>query len=264
MARPKSGWVAQNAEIITRLYLDENKSLQEIADQLQTNVQRVFRALKALSIKTRSKSEAQKNAIKTGRSTHPSAGKPLSDKNKKALSESIAKAWQNMSPEERTRRSEMAKKQYSEMSDRQREVLRYNAALAIREAGKNGSKLERFLLDALTGEGYNVVFHKKGAIINAELEIDILLPAKKIAIEVDGIFHTENVFGELGKVTSRDNQKNGLLLAAGYVVIRLENTKKTCSMHYQNKKLTQLLEAIKKIENEFPPKDQRLIFLKDY
>ena len=147
------------------------------------------------------------------------------------------------------------------MSDKKRQNLQHAAAVGVRKAAENGSKLERFLVDRLTALNYNVVTHKKGLIINENLEIDILLPSLRIAVEVDGVFHSENVFGDLGKVINKDNEKNGLLLAAGYVMIRLANTSKSDSQYYHNRKLEQLLTAIRKIEQEFPPQDRRLIYL---
>lgn len=261
MSRPKSGWVAEHADIIRKMYVEEDKSMQEIADVLKTNVQRVFRALKSLQIERRSRSEAQKNALKTGRTTHPTAGKPLSEENKKNLSEALAKAWANLSPEEYQKRQETSRKQYAKMSDKKKNNLRHAAAVGVLKAAKEGSKLEHFLVDGLTELGYNIVFHKKGAIINDKLEIDILIPSLKIAVEVDGIYHSENVFGDLAKVKNKDSEKNGLLLNNGYVMIRLSNTSKSDSQYYFNKKLNQLVTAIKAIEQEFPPADRRLIYL---
>lgn len=264
MSRPKSDWAETNKEELYRLYVTEENSIPQIAEKLGVNSQKVYRSLNELRIKTRSRSEAQAVALKHKRATHPTKDRgELSLETRTKLSESIAKSWANISEEEKQRRSEVGKKQYENLSEKKKRDLHYSAACAIRISSVAGSKLERFLVDKLAGLSYNVVSHRKGYIINENLEIDILLPAQKIAIEVDGVFHSENVFGELGKVIHRDEQKNGLLLAAGYVVIRLENTSKSCSLHYKNKKLAQLLECIQKIEKEFPPLDFRLIRLTD-
>lgn len=263
MSRPKSGFLAEHGDRIRIMYVEENKSMQEIADELKTNVQRIYRSLASLRIKTRSKSEAQKNALSQKRATHPTLGKKLSDEQKQNLSKSIAEAWANLSEEEYQKRVQQSKDQYAKMSKTKKDKLQKAATKGILKAAKEGSKLERFLLDKLTESGYNVVFHKKGYIINDKLEIDLLLPAQKIAIEVDGVYHSEDIFGDLAKVINKDNEKNGLLLNEGYVVIRLSNTTGSDSAHYFRRKFEQLLEVIKKIEDVFPPQDKRLIKLEE-
>ncbi len=248
------------------MYVIEEKSIPEINEYflsigVSSNTQKIWRTLKTLRVERRTPSESQKLALSNSRATHPTKGKPLSEANKKNLSEALGKRWASISDEERTRRAEKSKEHYNSLSDRKRKTLHHKAAQAIRKAGVDGSKLELYITEKLTELDYKVVFHKKGAILNENLEIDILLPAQKIAIEVDGIYHVEDVFGDLGKVSHRDSEKNGLLLAAGYVVIRLANTAKTCSQYYMSRKLEQLLAVIRKIEVEFPPLDSRLIYL---
>ena len=266
MPRPKSGFVAEHGETIRNLYVNEDYSMKQIVEYfsergVQVNTQRIWRALKELRVERRSASESQKNALATGRATHPTAGKPLSESNRQNLSKSIGKRWSEVSDEERARRAAKARENYANMSDRKKKQLHHKAAVAVRKAAEQGSKLELFLVDKLEQSGYNVVFHKKGYIINDNLEIDILLPANKIAIEVDGVYHTEDVFGDLPKVINKDHEKNGLLLNMGYIVIRLSNTAKTCSLYYMEKKWSQLNTVLEKIKNEFPPADQRLIYL---
>lgn len=268
MPRPKSNFVSLYGELIRKMYVNENKSIPEINEHILSlnipcNTQKIWRALKEMRVERRTPEEAQKLALSNGRAKHPTEGKPLSEENKKHLSESLGKKWAEITDEERTRRAERSRAQYNGLSDRKRKNLHHKAAQAIRQAGIEGSKLERYLVDELSKLNYKVVFHKKGAILNEDLEIDILLPAQKIAIEVDGIYHVEDVFGDLGKVSNRDSQKNGLLLAAGYVIIRLSNTAKTCSQYYMSRKLAQLLEVIQQIEKEFPPLDGRLIYISE-
>lgn len=268
MPRNKSSFDHLYSDKIRQLYVFEKKSIPQITEYFKSigvpcNNQKIWRNLRSQMIQPRDPSTAQQLALKTGRAKHPTEGKSLSEENKKHLSESIGKRWEEISPEERQRRSEAAKIAYNERSDKDKRKMHEKAAKAVRKAAEEGSKLERFLVDELSERGYQVVFHKKGYIINENLEIDILLPAEKIAIEVDGVWHSKDIFGDLSKVKYKDNEKNGLLLSMGYVVIRLANTAKTCSLYYMSKKLTDLLEAIDKIKKEFPPLDSRLIFIGD-
>ena len=57
------------------------------------------------------------------------------------------------------------------MSDEDKANLRELAALAVRKASKEGSKIEKFIRNGLTEAGYEVIFHKKGLIANDRLEV---------------------------------------------------------------------------------------------
>ncbi|MEO1835581.1 MAG: hypothetical protein ABGZ49_08815 [Akkermansiaceae bacterium] len=145
----------------------------------------------------------------------------------------------------------------------ERENLRKAAAEAVRKAGKEGSKMEKFLHRELTEGGYSVIFHKKGLIPNDRLEVDLFLPGLKVAIEVDGPSHFFPIWGEanLQKHVRADAHKSGLLLGAGYVVLRIKHLTKSVSNKSQRVMLEAVLDCLEKIKAEFPPKGKRFIEL---
>ncbi len=243
----------------------KGKSIGQVAKEYGTYSQKIFRVLKKMGTKFRNKSEAQKLALQEGRSDHPTEGKKMSADQKRALGMAISTSYENSTQEDKERRSEAARKRYNERTDDEKALLRRKANASILESAVKGSKLERFLLDKLTQLGYSVVYHKKGYILNPNLEIDLLLPANKVAIEVDGIFHTEDVWdnGALAKVQHKDQEKNGLLLQAGYVVIRLSNKAKSCSQYYMRERLATLVACLDEIKIQFPQPDKRLIYLSE-
>jgi very-short-patch-repair endonuclease len=162
---------------------------------------------------------------------------------------------------ERLRRSETAKKQWENMSDEDRSNLRRAAAEAVRRAAKEGSKMEKFLRTGLTKEGHSVIFHKTGLVANHNLEIDLFLPNAKVAIEVDGPAHFFPIWGEesLKKRIKSDAQKSGLLLQAGYIVIRIKHVTKNLSGKRQRDLLSEVVSMLSKIEKKFPVKSKRFI-----
>jgi very-short-patch-repair endonuclease len=89
------------------------------------------------------------------------------------------------------------------------------ATESIRKAGKEGSKLENFLLRKITDAGFKVDFHKKNLIPNEKLEIDLYVPECKTIIEIDGPSHFLPVWGDekLQKQIKADLQKSGLILS---------------------------------------------------
>lgn len=255
-------YVAQFGAKIQKEYY-EGKSIGVLAKEYGTYNQKIFRTLRKMNTVFRTKSEAQKLALEEGRSDHPTEGKKMSAERKRALGVAISSSYEGSSQEDKDRRSQVARERYEARSPEDKAKLRRKASTGILEASVKGSRLERFLLDKLTQLGYSVVYHKKGFILNDNLEIDLLIPSMKVAIEVDGIFHQEDVWhnGALEKVKHKDAEKNGLLLSSGYVVIRLSNVAKSCSQYYMRERLDSLVKCLEEIRLQFPEPDQRLIYI---
>ena len=252
-----------NINDIVDMYANQDCSTYVIAKKYNTYPNKIRRLLIKQGIQMDDKSEAQKKALATGRSTHPTEGKVRSDEVKVQISESVYKHWQELSDKDRQIRIDKGKEQWDNMTELERKALRDSAAKAVREASKKGSKMERFLLDSLTSAGYNIVFHKKGLIPNQELEIDLLVPELKVAIEVDGPAHFFPIWGaaNLQKHIKADSQKSGLLLSQGFVVIRVKHLTKSLSEKHKRDVLERVTEELEKIHNKFPSKTKRYIEL---
>ena len=251
----------KHKEFLISQYVNEKKSTYEIAQELNTYPNKVRRALKALGVELRDKSSAQSVAIASGRHEHPTKGKKRTESEKIAISDGMFSYWEEMDDSERDRRSEISKKQWASMSDEERQTLRSLAAEAVRRASKEGSKIEIFIYEALSKEGYQAIFHKKGLIANDKLEVDIFVPELKTAIEIDGPAHFLPIWGEenLNRHIRSDSVKAGLLMNRGYVVIRIKNLIKNLSAKNMRDVFEKLTVELKKIEQEFPPMDKRLV-----
>lgn len=244
-------------------WYEEGLSTYQIAEKLDTYPTKISRALKALGIERRSKSEAQKNALETGRHKHPTKGKERKEEVKIKISESVAKNWDEMSDAERDRRAQIAKDNWDAMTEQEKEELRAKAAEAVRLAAKNGSKMEHFLKDHLTKAGYEVILHVKGLIANTNLEIDLYLPQLNVAIEVDGPAHFEPIWGvdSHQRHVRADAEKAGLILKAGFAIIRIKHLARTLTEKHKRDTGKAVLEELAKIEKKFPPKNKRFIEL---
>jgi very-short-patch-repair endonuclease/DNA-binding CsgD family transcriptional regulator len=251
----------KHKEFLINQYINEEKSTYEIAQELNTYPNKVRRALKSLGIALRDKSSAQSVAIASGRHEHPTKGKKRTESEKIAISDGMYSYWKEMDDEERDRRSELSKRQWANMSDEERETLRQMAAEAVRRASKEGSKIEKFLYESLTKEGYRAIFHKKGLIASDKLEVDIFIPELKTAIEIDGPAHFLPIWGEanLNRHIRADAVKAGLLINRGYVIIRVKNLIKNLSAKNMRDAFDILLVELKKVEENFPPLAKRLI-----
>jgi very-short-patch-repair endonuclease len=250
----------EKKKIISKLYSEENKSFQDIAEIYGTYANKIRRDAKKFNIPIRDKSQAQKNALQTGKHKHPTKGKVRDEETKNKIGASVMGFWDGLTEAELDQRKQVAKNNWDNMTEEQKTYIRQQANTAVRQASKVGSKLERFLLDKLLGNGYRVDFHKEQTLTNTKLQIDLFLPTLNVAIEVDGPSHFLPVWGDdvLDKNIKYDNKKTGLILGKGLVLIRIKQTRefsKARSLVLYN----QLLDSLKNITNKYPDKDNRYI-----
>lgn len=219
-------------EYLEEEYVNKKRSFGDIAKEHNTYANAVRRIAHKEGIPIRDKSEAQAAALSSNRHIHPTKGKKRSEAVKLAISEKMAASWQNISDEEYDRRVDNSRKQWESMSEDEKKNIQALAIAAVRKTAKEGSQLEKFLAQHLKDENILIEFHRKGFVANASLEVDILLPANNIAIEVDGPSHFLPIWGEesLQKTMRADNDKNGLLLLYNIDVIRIKQYKKNLSM----------------------------------
>ena len=252
-----------NEKDIIRFYEAEGKSTYEIAERMGTYPNKIRRKLikNGISIKTRS--QAQRNALSGGRAKHPTVGTKRTKEERVRISSSVSDYWSNMTKAEYAKRVKGAKERWHAMPEEERERISSLAIQAIQKAGKEGSKLEKFLLRELTSEGFSVDFHRKGLIPNENLEIDMYIPELKTIIEVDGPSHFLPIWGEekLQKQIKADAHKTGLVLNKGFVVIRVKSVSDFVSLSSKENVKTRIVETLRGIGNSFPKKSERYIEL---
>lgn len=217
----------EKSKFLTEYYVDQKLSFADIAEKLQTYPNKVRRDAKKLKIDIRNKSDAQKNALKSGKHKHPTKGTIRDESTKIKIGMSVLDSWASLSESELNQRKQKSKEQWDSMSAEQRANIQQSANMAVRNASKTGSKLEKFLFQELLSDGYRVEFHKVQMLSNTKLHIDLFLPTMNIAIEVDGPSHFVPVWGDdaLNKNKTYDNKKNGLLIGKGIKLIRVKQTK---------------------------------------
>ena len=243
---------------IVKLYNSGNYSTYELAEKFETYPNKIRRILRKNGIALRSKSAAQKSALKKGRASHPTKGKTQSTATRRKISDSQGRIWDDMSDEDRQKRSDNGKDAWNKKSEEEKNQLIRKAQDAIRESSKIGSKMERFLLQRLTEEGFRVDFHKDHWLRNQQLQVDLFLPEFRAAIEVDGPSHFKPVWGmdNLIKNQRADRQKTGLILGSGLVMIRIKQEKKL-SQRYQREVENGLFKLLKRIKEKYPKENER-------
>ena len=240
-------------------YWTLERSVGDIAKELDTYPNKVRRALKSHGIKLRDKGSAQAVALKKGRSSHPTKDKGHSEEAKLKISESVAQNWENLSDEELEARRETARQQWANMSEEEKLKLRESAVPGIKRASKEGSKLEKYIQSQLTKSGYVIEYHKKGVVPNANLEVDIYLPEIGTAIEIDGPSHFLPIWGQeaLNKTIKSDNEKNGLLRYHGVMVLRVAQKRKTLSQKAMRDTWKAIEAELKIVSKKMPTKSER-------
>jgi len=232
------------------LYTLDKKGIKEIAEENNTYPNKVRRKLKKLGVPLRNNSEAQLIALNNGKSKHPTAGRKRRPDELLKIAEGMGQVWDNMTHEEKERRGQMMRDRWESYSDQKKAEILKKSAQANSRAGREGSQIEKILDEALTKEGYNVIFHKTG-LIEDDLEIDILIPDLKLAIEIDGPSHHLPIYGEdkLQKKREADQRKNGLLISAGYSVIRVKYLVKNLSLRKSTRFVNTIIDYIQKVKS---------------
>lgn len=229
------------------LYFNQNMSVAEIATQYNTYPKQIERELKRGGYELRTRGAAQKIRLDSGKAPHPTEGKEMSDETKVKISEKLHEAWSNIDDAEMDRRRQMSRDFMNNRPDKD-EVVRLGQE-AIKKAAVSGSILEKYVADALNMEGYNVLVHQKHAIYDRKMHLDLLLPNERIAIEIDGPAHHEELWADsdLGEIQARDSKKNSLLMLNGYNVIRVKQNQ-GLSDYFKRTVMAKILETIEIIK----------------
>jgi len=253
--------VLEDKKWLEKEYVENQRSAQEIAKELNTYKQKVRRALIKHNIPIRSASDAQKLALEHGRSHHPTVGTKRSAETKLKIAETCAQNWADLSDRVKKERAELLRQRWFELPEHKREEILKKARDGVRKASKDGSKLEKMLEGVLTEAGFMVQYHKKGLIPNVNLEVDMFLPEISTAIEIDGPSHFFPIWGDenFQRNIKADIEKTGLILNQGMVMIRVKQMSSKMSKLAKTKLLAKILEEVKKIKEKFPEENDRLI-----
>lgn len=228
--------------IIKDLYISKQKSFEDIAKAYGTYANKIRRDAIKFKINIRDKSEAQKNALKTGKHKHPTKGSKRTEDTKMKIGKTVMETWEHSSEKEKNTRKKRAKKLWDSLSQVEKDNRLNSANKAVRHSSKVGSKLEHYILNKLIQDGYKTEFHKEQILSNTKLQIDLFLPIINTAIEIDGPSHFLPVWGQesLTRNQKYDNKKSGLLIGKGLNLIRIKQThdfsKARAEKVYQNLK----------------------------
>lgn len=217
----------EKKKLLIKEYEREENSFAVIANKHNTYANKLRRDAIRFHIKIRDKSEAQKKALQNGRVAHPTKGKKRSEETKEKIGMGILNVWENMSEKEYKKRQKKAKENWEKRTDDEKEQMLRQANQAVRVASKEGSKLEKYLLDSLIADGFKTEFHKEQSLVTTKLQIDLFLPKLNVAIEVDGPSHREEVWGKdaLARNIKYDTKKTGLILGKGLTLVRITQNK---------------------------------------
>ena len=248
-------------------YHKKNKSLATLAIEHATYPNKLRRLFIKLGVSLKDKSEAQRDALNSGRAKHPTEGKPRSKEVRKQIGEKLSENWTNLDPKEKDRRIQMTKDYWAAMPDAEKRNLQNKAVEAVRKTGKNGSRLERHLWHQLTLKGLVVEFHKTNLLPNTTMHVDLYLPEIYTVIEVDGPTHFLPIWGEedLLKKQASDWEKTAAITTSGRYVVRVKHLAKNISAVYLDKiwkKVEEKIDYIKKLKKALPV-EKRLMEVSD-
>jgi very-short-patch-repair endonuclease len=251
--------------LLTDMHHEQNLSFKQMADRCGTYPNKLKRLGKKLGLETRTRSEAQKNALDTGTIQHPTKGKERSEETKIKISDSVAVVWKELEPEEKERRRLQSKELFDSRTEVEKKDFHDKAGKAIRKTAKTGSKLEEAIFAHIVKLGYRVKKHQDHILINQKLHLDIYIPELKTAIEIDGPSHYLPIWGAdaLRKTQLADNQKDGMVLNSGCCMVRIRQ-QKNLSKSFIREVSRELTVALTEIKKQFPKAGNRYFKLGAY
>jgi len=252
----------EQKKVLEKLHNKENLSITHIAKIYGTYANKIRRLADRLGISRKNRSETQKAALSTGVATHPTKGKFHSAESKVKISNTVAKSWASIDDDEKERRREVSKQSWENRSEEDKLNFWKKGHEHVRIASKHGSKFENLIFEALVVEGYKVSIHTEQTLANTKLHLDLFIQELNTIIEVDGPSHFRPVWGEeaLKKTQKTDNQKNGLLLNAGYCIIRVRQVQSLSKVFVRNT-IQSVVERLKQVEKKFPKAGNRLFYI---
>ncbi len=249
---------------LNELHGEQLLSLGEIAVMYGTYTNKVRRHAEKINFTYRDRSEAQRNAILTGRSNHPTQGRKRTKEEKTKIGQTVSTKYEKLTKKEKARRAKVSQENWKKKTDAEIEDMNRKATVARLAAAEHGSKLEKILLEELSNLGYVVEFHKEHLLLNEKVHLDLWIPALRTAIEIDGPSHFSPLWGQekLKKTQQTDNIKDGILLNSGYCIIRIRQ-EKSVSNAYASRLVSALVQCLQQIERKFPELGERRILIGD-
>ena len=107
----------EKKDTIKKMYEIDKKSFIDIAKVLGTYSNKIRRDAIKFKINIRDKSSAQKNALSTGKTTHPTKGKVRDDVTKLKIGSGVMASWENLSPSELKQRKDKARDNWESLSE---------------------------------------------------------------------------------------------------------------------------------------------------
>lgn len=236
-----------NLTKIQQLYND-GLSLREIAVSENLAPNTIKRILITSGVTIRTRGQQQSVEFKRGKRVKSIP----TEETKNKISVGTAKAYAKFSKEKKEKLVENARERWYNIDEGKRKEMMEKAHQNLRESADAGSKLEVAVLEALLENQYDAKHHITGFIPNAKLEVDILIPSLRTAIEIDGVSHFLPIWGEdkLRKTISADMRKAGLLLSAGYNLLRIKCLKAHTSQYLINECVRIVIEELEKVKKE--------------
>jgi very-short-patch-repair endonuclease len=252
----------EHKQELEKRYIDEKVTASEIARMYGTYTNKIVRALKFLKIEIRDKSECQKELLRSGKAKHPTQGKKLSEATKAKISEASHNSWENKTPDELEAFKQMKKDAWNNRSADEVENFNNKSIKAIANSSRGGSKAEIKIMDELKKAGYNPLHHHR-PLEKEKLEVDIIIPDKRIAIEIDGPSHYKPIWGDINfdRTRKADIEKNGILATNGFCMIRIKHLVNTVTQHMYKKTCASLIKVIEEVSTSFPQQSDRLIYI---
>lgn len=206
-------------ELIQKYHTNGDLSLTQLSQLTGTYVNRLKRDAKKFGIKTDSKSEAQKKALRTGAIAHPTLGTVRDDETKRKIGKSKREHWKDLDQNEKQRISKIRSKLYKKQKNIPH--MSPNKTAGLKKAASQGSRIELHLYDIINNE-FGAIHQYEDKLGQESYHIDIFIPSLSIGIEVDGPSHYSEIWSaeKLKRTQEKDARKESIIKKVGITLIR--------------------------------------------
>jgi very-short-patch-repair endonuclease len=229
-------------------YVEAGRGTSDIAKEHKVHPNTIRRALMKHGFKLRSRADAQIKAYERNGSSL--AGRERTPEEKAAIANGLKQFWDGVAPEVaneiKSTRSAAAIERWDSKTDEERMSTIKRMHGGSRAKMNSGSKNENLVAKLLQEAGLTIQQRNRDYTPGGQFEIDIVLPAKKVAIEWDGATHFQPIYGDdhLEVVKAKDRAKDAILLAAGWHVIRCRDHSSSPSLAFCRRAVEQILAVL--------------------
>jgi len=251
----------QGKVLLKKLYFEDEKSLQEIATELDSYAMTVKRAMLSHGFTLRTKSEAQRLALANGKSSNPVKG-PRTKSEKKSISKGVRKKWESGGYDKK-KYEEEGKKRYNDLAKEEKEKFNRDGVEGLRKLSRRGSSFKKIICERIKKKYKEAAINEEVYINGYLVKPSIWMPKENLAISVLTAHDIHPIFGDesLQKKYKKINEAKKAVLSNNGTMIWIRNERRETSRAVVDEAIKSIISLIEHLLNNPKPIGDRFVQL---